>query len=693
MQNTSTAFAFVLSFLVAAASLAAQQPQAAESAPRPTPSLDRRGIADRLGAPAALPDVLAAVPEAERRRQQRRAELVPAADRDRLLRGGGSDRARIACAFDVLGREPKTSAEHERDIVACEVLSSAFRVEALASVVEKPPNASVDAQRAVLRQRLAGAVAAILRDDAAPIPTVWTALHAVRAELAEADRRAVDAWSVQQLPHLTEPEHLAQALAMSSSAGDLGAAQAVVERLQRLGDAETAWQANRLLAEVARVMKERRDGDSDAIHALRRLGFCDSTLALAESRRLHAAHEGHALPATLLGLDAFFDGRADEAERFLADALAQPGQDEATRGLVLFARWLPKARAMVETDGAALAREFDELVDGITPESTQLLRTMRAMGWPLRLTRGTIGEGMDLALASARALPDSADAQRLLCGAVTLSADPEAARAALAIELSPALRAHPGIAWLRAAIGVELALRGGATTLGEDVEQLLTELAATKGGERDAQWLRGVFQWSLGSRPEASPEQRREARTAALAAFERGRRGGGELHGFGANTAYLVASCALLRNAQSALAAFEQLGLGDEANEVETYVPALCALARCDVRDARTMLEQIGERVERPRLKGLRHATLAEIYAAAGRRDAARREAQAALDVLGKLSGEQAMPAGLASLGSFGPSVTIAGLRVKVRASMSFELLMLPDAPDAVRLRVLAHND
>jgi hypothetical protein len=694
MIHSSSGFACpVLAVLVSAwlSAIVAQEPSPVPAAAN-TAALDRRGIAERLGAPAELPDVLSTVAEAERQRQLRRAELIPVGDRDRLLRGGGSERARIACAFDVLGRQPKTSAEHERELVACEVLLSAFRVQALASVVEERLNASVDNQRAMLRQRLAGAAAAILRDDAAPIPTLWTALQTVRDELAEGDRRAVDAWSTQQLPHLDEPGHLVQALAMLSAAGDLGAAQAVVERLQRLGDAE-ARQANRMLAAVARVMEERRDGDSDAIHALRRMHLCDRTLALAESRRLHAAHERHALPATLLGLEAFFEGRSEEAERFLVDALGQPGQDESTRGLVLLLRWLPKARVMVATEDAALEREFNELVEGCTPESTQLLRTMRAMGWPRQLARETIGEGLDLALASARALPDSVDAQRLLCGAVALSGDPEVARAALAVELSPALRAHPELAWLRASIGVELALRGGATTLSNDVEKLLTELAATADGERDAQWLRGAFQWSLGSRQDATPEQRREARTAALAAFERARRGGSEWHGFGANTAYLVAACALRPDGEPVVAAFEQLGLGDEADEVETYVPALCALARCDVRDARTMLEQIGGRVQRPRLQGLRHATLAEIYAAAGRRDAARREALAALDVLDKLRGEPAPPAGLAPLGSVGPSVTLAGLRVKVRSAMSFELLVLPDAPDEVRLRVLARND
>jgi hypothetical protein len=178
-----------------------------------------------------------------------------------------------------------------------------------------------------------------------------------------------------------------------------------------------------------------------------------------------------------------------------------------------------------------------------------------------------------------------------------------------------------------------------------------------------------------------------------LAAFERARRGGGERHGFGANTACIVAACALRPDGAPDVAAFQQLGLGDEAVEVESWVPALCALARCDVRDAVAMLEQMGERVRRPRLQALRHATLAEVYAAAGRRDVARREAQAALDVLGTLRGDQALPAGLAHLGTFQPGVGFSGLFVEVQARMSFELLVLPDAPDAVRLRVLARND
>lgn len=698
MQHTSTAFAFLLPMLVAAASLAAQQSQPADAAPRPAPSLDRRGIADRLGAPAALPDVLAAVPEAERQLQLAGAKLVPIADRDRLLRGGGSDRARIACAFDVLAGEPKSSADQERNLLACEVLLSTLGMQTLASVLQIRPNAPDQAQRTLaqrelLRQRRAWAAAAILRDDAAPIPAVWSALHAMRADLAADDRGAVDAWSAQQVPQLENARHLSEALRVLTTVGDLRAAQAVGERMQSLGHAEAAWRGKRRLAEVARVTQSRRDGDSDAIHALRRLRLVDRTLAVAESWRLHVARERHALPATLLGLDALADGKRAEAEQFLAEALGEPGQDESTRFLVLCLRWLPKVRVAVDADDVALAREFDELVEGGDPESTQLLRTMRGMGWPRDLTRETIGDALDLALAGARALPDSLEAQRLLCGALMMSSEPEVARAALAVRLSPALQALPELAWLRAAIGVERALRGGTTTLGEDVEQLLTELAATKGGERDVQWLRGAFQWSLGSRPEASPEQRREARTAALAAFELARRGGGERHGFGANTACIVAACALRPDASPDVAAFQQLGLGDEAVEVESWVPALCALARCDVRDAVGMLEQMGERVRRPRLQALRHATLAEVYAAAGRRDVARREAQAALDVLGTMRSNQALPAGLAHFGTFKPSVGFSGLFVEVQAPMSFELLVLPDAPDAVRLRVLARND
>ena len=696
MQHTSTPFVFALISLVGAPSLAAQQPNPNDAAvPRQAvPALDRRGIADRLAAPNALPDVLAAMPEAELQRQQQRAARVPAADRDRLLHGGGSQRARIACAFDALVAAPKGTAENERDLVACQVLLGAFGVNALASAVQNRAHAQVDAQRALLRQRRARAVAAILRDDAAPIPTVWAALHAVRADLADDDRRAVDAWGKAQLPQLTEPRQLGQALGVLLAAGELAAAQGVGERLRSLGDAPAAWQAGRLLAAVEHCTQQRRDGDSAAIHELRRLRLVDRPSAVAEGRRLHAAHERHALPATLLGLDALADGRRAEAEQFLADALGQPGQDETTRLLVLFLRWLPKVAAAVDPDDVALAREFDELLVGGDAEFTQLLRTMRAMGWPRQLSRDTIGEALDLALAGARVLPDSLEAQRLLCGAVTMSSELDVARSALAVKLSPSLRALPELAWLRAAVGVERALRAGATTLADDVEVLLADLAATADGERDAQWLRGAFQWSLGSRPAASAEQRRDARAAALAAFERARRGGGERRGFGANAGYLVAACSVRAAGEPPpdLAALEELALGDEAAEVDAYVPALCALARCEVAEAVATLEQLGERVERPRLQALRHATLAEIYAAAGRRDAARREAQAALDAFGALGADEGLP-GLAHCGTFRPSVGFSGLQVQVQAEIAFALLVLPDALDPVRLRGLARND
>lgn len=698
MVHSSSGLAHpVLAVLVSSwmATVVAQQPTspvpAAATAKPAEPVLDRRGIAERLAAPAELPDVLSTVPEAERQRQLGRVELIPAGDRERLLRGGGSGRGGLACAFAVLGSTPASVADYRRDLIACSLLKVAATMSTVRdSLVDKASDAfSESQQRLQLRRR--HAAAAILRHESASPEDLSAALQAVATELAPADRSAAEAWLLAQLPQIAEPRLLERGLKTVLARGDLTGARSLFDRFRTIGEPEAVFEFGRLLAAAERVAAGRREGDSDAIHALRLLQVVDHPAAIVESRRLHAARERHALPATLLGFHALFDGRRPEAETWLKEALSQPGQDETTRFLQLFLRWVPKLAAGT-ADAEAVAREFDDLVAGPDAEAVTLTKTLRAMGWP-RLSREAIGDSIELTMVTARELPRSLDAQQLLCGAAMLTPEPAAALVALAAPPAPLLRALPELAWLRAAIGAEAALRTGAEELPSEVDALLRDLAAAADGAREAAWLRSAYQWSLAARPELPAEARRQALLSALAGLVADGRGGGERRGFAVISARIVARCAQHSDGDRGpdLADFEQLSLGDEAAEADAYVPALCALARCGVDQAVTMLEELTVPVHRPRLAFVRQATLAEVYAGAGRRDVARVAAEAALVLLGELGGDVNLP-GIVRLGSFRPGLVFSG-RLQVQAKITTDLLVLPDVPDLVRLRLLARND
>jgi hypothetical protein len=682
---------FVSSWLSAVAQEPTPPAPAAFPAKPAEPALDRRGIAERLGAPAELPDVLSTVPAAERQRQLRRAELIPAGDRERLLRGAGSDRARLACAFVVLGDIPTTVVDYRRDLLACAVLKVAAQLNTVRdSLADRAADAFAESQqRLQLRQR--HAAAAILCHDGASPEDVSAALQAVATELTPADRSAADAWLLAQLPQIAEPRLLARGFQTVLARGDLTGARAVFDRFRTVGEPEKVFEFGRLLAAAERVAAGRREGDSDAIHALRLLQVVDHPEAIVESQRLYSARERHALPATLLGFHAFFDGRRAEAETWLHEALSQPGQDETTRFLQFFVRWVPKLIAGT-VDAEAVARDSDDLVAGPDAEAVTLTKTLRAMGWP-RLSREAIGDAIELTTVTARELPGSLDAQQLLCGAAMLTPEPAAALDALAEPPAPVLRALPELAWARAAIAAEAALRTGAAELPKEVDAVLRDLEAAADGAREAAWLRSAYQWSLAARPELPAEARRQALASALAGLVADGRGGGDRRGFAVTSARIVARCAQHADGdrEPDLADFQQLSLGDEAEEADTYVPALCALARCGVDDALTLLEELTVPVHRPRLAFVRQATLAEVYAGAGRRDVARKAAEAALVLFAELRDDVKLP-GIVRLGSFRPGLLFQG-RLRVQAKVTTDLLVLPAVPDLVRLRQLARYD
>lgn len=682
---------FVSSWLSAVAQEPTPPAPAAVPAKPAEPALDRRSIADRLAAPTELPDVLSTVSEAERQRQLRRAELIPAGDRERLLRGGGSQRACFACAFAVLGDTPTTVLEYRRDLLACSLLRFAAKLSVVwESLGEKGANAFAESQQRLQLRQLHSA-AAILRHEGASPEDVSAALQAVATELAPADRSAADAWLLAQLPQIAEPRLLARGFSTVLARGDLRGARAVFDRLRTVGQPETVFESGQLLAAAERVAAGRRQGDSDAIHALRLLQVVDHPAAIVESQRLHAARERHALPATLLGFHALVDGRRAEAETWLHEALSQPGQDETTRFLQLFVRWVPKIVAGT-VDEEAVAREFDDLVAGPDVEAVTLTKTLRAMGWPSP-SRETIGDAIELTMVTARDLPGSLDAQRLMCGSAMMAPEADAALIAMAAPPAPALRALPELAWSRAAIAVEAALRSGAATLPNEVDAALRDLAATADGAREAAWLRSAYQWSLAARPGLPADDRRQVLASALAGLVADGRGGGDRRGFAATSARIVARCALNADGdrEPDLVDFEQLSLGDEAAEAGAHVPALCALARCCVDEAVALLEELTVPAHRTRLAFVRQATLAEVYAGAGRRDVARKAAEAALVLFAELGDDVKLP-GIVRIGSFRPGLVFRGW-LQLQADLKTDLLVLPDVPDLVRLRQLARND
>ncbi|MBL9077155.1 MAG: hypothetical protein JNL08_06620 [Planctomycetes bacterium] len=292
---------------------------------------------------------------------------------------------------------------------------------------------------------------------------------------------------------------------------------------QQRRDAEFAYWLRRRLAQAQDAARLAEAGGAGGrLAELRLLLHCDLKSAVMAAPRFAASAEHDALPFAILALAAWRDGRQAEADAHLERALAASGLDADVAGVALMIRLAPLVARVAERGAddrevrdtlAALERDVNRCLAEDRSESAALIRWASGRGMLLP-SISALEQALPSAAVLQRQLPDSLEAYRVLLACAMVSDDGELAREVLLRPIPPALSDLGDVALSRAKGLLLLEMRADRPSASTALERTLVELAEVAGCERDAAFLRGVWEWWQAMRPGGDEDHRRAARDA-----------------------------------------------------------------------------------------------------------------------------------------------------------------------------------
>lgn len=511
---------FAACLLVLAGRVSAQ-----ETVEPPVWPVDLEAIAKKLEV-AELPAVIDLVPaDVAKELGELGATLSQAEIDDALEWSRGSSVAASAALrlFSQSGRSRTKAARLWREICACAVFSQGPRTSAVEEFVRDATGPAW--QRALATpawDRLRGLGASLLRehpDD--PLVGVFLASYGEDFGVSVADRRHIAEQVVQRLGAAAMATDYLRACTRTLADLDVAAAKrwlAAAEAAPRPGCvAGRSWVAGRLFelrgriaeAEALFAVNAGAPLDKQILH-VRRLQVCAGREgALEECRRLIADDIPHALPFSIVAAEEVAHGNEGTAADLLARAVERPGRDVHTAVAMALCRLFPltrrraqsdEQRQQIEADVAAMLATADTILADDRSEAARLFAWMRKeVGLPPTSAQA-LGDALQAARKLQKEMPASRPAYLLVLASARLSSDDAAVREALRGPVPEPLAGLDNVVRLRAQVMLQRALAAGADDMDADIEHAFAELARVQQDECEANYLRGVLQWSRGIR-------------------------------------------------------------------------------------------------------------------------------------------------------------------------------------------------